>query len=115
MLARTEIACWLTREVVVASKIEGTVTEISATGDLVTSLTAECLRDVPTDQTTAIRCDGHETLGIFPADHNEPAATLLAYWNKGNQLTLCIVEENINLMLGIGVGTKVVVAWPVSK
>ena len=92
-------------------RVEGTVVSISNDGHLVTDITAAQLHSAPTDERVSIACDGHVTQGIFDANHNEPEATFLALVGASGNLELAIVGENISLMLGIGVGEKVVVEW----
>ncbi len=92
-------------------KIEGSVVAIDEAGNLITDLTAERLRTAPTDDRARVRCDEHETNGIFPTKHNQPAATLVAFVNGTGRLELEIVGENTSVMLGIRVGEKVVVEW----
>ncbi len=84
---------------------------VSATGDLVTDITAEQLNAAPTDETVVVHCDGHETNGIFPADHQQPAFTLLAVLDAESRLLLTIVDDSAQLMLGIAAGAVVTVRW----
>lgn len=92
-------------------KIEGAVASISDSGNLVTDITAAQLRDVPRNDTVSVRCDEHETVGIFGLDHQEPAMTLLALVGQSGNLELEIVGDSAKIMLGIRVGEKVVVKW----
>ena len=46
-------------------KIDGTVQSIDSFGNLVTSITADALSNVPRGEATAVLCDEHETRGIF--------------------------------------------------
>ena len=94
-----------------AGKIEGTVVAISEAGNLVTDITAAQLSDVPRNDAVTISCDEHETIGIFPADHQEPPMTLLALVGQSGQLELEIVGDSAKIMLGVRVGEKVVVKW----
>ena len=92
-------------------RLEGVVAEISSDGDLITDITAEKLRDAPRDMSVTIACDEHETNGIFPPEHNEPPATLLAILGKDGRLALSIVGDSARIMLGIRVGERVTVKW----
>ena len=92
-------------------KIEGSVVAIGETGNLITDITAERLKQVPTDDRTIIRCDEHETNGVFPAKHQQPDATLVAFVSAAGRMELEIVGESASMMLGIRVGEKVTVAW----
>lgn len=94
-----------------AQRITGTVVAINDWGDLITDITAAQLVGVPTDERVAIHCDGHETIGILPRDHGEPPSTLVAVIGSGGQLEIGIVDVSIHDMLGIGLGTKVLVKW----
>jgi S-adenosylmethionine hydrolase len=95
----------------VAGKIQGSVVSITATGSLVTDLTADQLRAAPRDERTQIRCDEHFTQGLFPSNHGEPEMTFLAILDDSGPLQLEIVGENASLMLGIRVGQSVSVEW----
>ena len=92
-------------------KIEGAVASISDSGNLVTDITAAQLRDVPRNDSVSVRCDEHETVGIFSADHKEPPMTLLALVGQSGNLELEIVGDSAKIMLGVRVGEKVVVKW----
>lgn len=94
-----------------AGKIQGSVVSITATGNLVTDLTADQLREAPRDERTQIRCDEHFTQGLFPPNHGEPEMTFLAVLDESGPLYLEIVGENASLMLGIRVGGQIVVEW----
>jgi S-adenosylmethionine hydrolase len=95
----------------VPETIQGTVVSINEAGDLVTDITAERLRGVPRDERVSIRCDDHETNGIFTTDHNQPESTFLALIGESGYLELAIVGISASAMLGIGVGEKVVITW----
>lgn len=92
-------------------RIEGTVVSISAEGNLITDITADQLENAPRDETVLIRCDEHETQGIFTRDHQEPESTFLAVLGPGGTLELEIVGVSASLMLGIRVGERVIVQW----
>jgi S-adenosylmethionine hydrolase len=95
----------------VAGRIEGTVTSVSDSGNLVTDIALDQLQGVPTDDQVTIRCDDHETNGIFSADHKQPAATLLALVGTSGFLELEIVGDSAQIMLGVSVGKKIEVCW----
>ena len=95
----------------VRGRIEGTVVSISETGSLVTDIMADQLKDAPTDESVAIACDGHETNGIFSADHDQPETTFLALIGASGKLELEIVGLSASAMLGIRGGERVVVTW----
>ncbi len=92
-------------------KIEGSVVAVSEDGNLITDITSDRLADTPKDESVAVQCDGHETNGIFSADHNEPDATFLAMIGTSNALELTIVGVSASTMLGIKPGEAVVVKW----
>ncbi len=94
-----------------AGKIEGTVTAVTEQGNLVTSIHADQLNGAPRDERVSVRCDAHETNGIFNRDHSEPQLTLLAVLGEDERLQLEIVGESAAIMLGVGVGARVVVSW----
>ena len=92
-------------------KIEGQVTEVLGSGDLVTDISAEQLRPAPTDERVMISCDEHETAGIYAQDHNQPPMTYLAILADDGFLRLTIVGDSAKDLLGIAKGTPVVVRW----
>ncbi len=94
-----------------AGKIQGSVVSVTASGSLVTDITADQLREAPRDERTQVRCDEHFTQGIFPPTHGEPEMTFLAVLGNSGPLQLEIVGENASLMLGIRVGQRVTVEW----
>jgi S-adenosylmethionine hydrolase len=93
-----------------AGQIEGTIVAIGESGNLVSDIAAERLRDMPRESAT-IACDEHETIGIFPADHREQPMTLMAIVGASGTLELTIVGESAAMMLGVRVGEKIVVKW----
>jgi S-adenosylmethionine hydrolase len=95
----------------VAGRIEGTVVSISGSGNLVTDITAEQLTDVPRGEQVTVRCDEHETLGIFDVGHNQPPFTLIALVGSSGCLELEIVTDSAKIMLGVSTGEKVEVRW----
>lgn len=94
-----------------AGSLHGKVVSVSPEGNLVTDILAEQLSDVPTDDRTTVTCNGHVTTGIFPAEHQQPAMTLLARIGPGGQLELTIVGERASDFLGIRPGASIVVHW----
>lgn len=93
-----------------AGQIAGTIVAIGESGNLVSDIAAERLRDVPREAAT-IACDEHETIGIYPPDHAEEPMTLMAIVGAGGTLELTIVGESAAMMLGVRVGEKIVVKW----
>lgn len=92
-------------------KIEGTIVAYSEAGNLVTDIPVSKLAAVPRDATVIIRCDEHETQGLFTPDHTEPDFTLLALLAPTGVLELVIVGDSAKIMLGVRVGEKIVVRW----
>lgn len=95
----------------VGQKIEGEVTEVDSFGNLITNITHDALAEVPRDEQTRVRCDEHETVGIFHTYAEQPAMTLVALMGSGGKLELAIVDDSAKIMLGVGVGTPVTVEW----
>lgn len=94
-----------------AGTIEGSVVSIAENGNIVSDISHERLRGVPTGAAVTIRCDEHETHGIFGQDHEQPKATLIAVVGQSGNLELEIVGLEANLMLSIQVGEKLLVRW----
>ena len=93
-----------------SGKIEGTIANVTEAGDLLSDITAQQLADVPRDERVAVFCGGHQTIGIYPADHAEPAMTFLAVLGDDG-LRLTIVGDSARAMLGLNPGEQVVVEW----
>lgn len=91
--------------------IEGKVVSISEQGNLVTDIPCAALRDAPRDGTVSVRCDEHETVGLFSPGHSEPEMSFLALFGEGGFLELTIVGDSAKMMLGIRPGERVCVQW----
>ena len=91
--------------------VEGKVVSVTEAGNLVTDITDEQLQHAPRDERVAVVCDEHETLGIYPADHEQPESTFLAIIGSGGCLELEIVGLDASMMLGVRIGEKVAVRW----
>lgn len=94
-----------------ANRIEGEIVSIDSFGNLVTNITREMLVGVPTDDSVAVKCDGHETHSIFATYAEQPPMTLVAVIGSNDQLELAIVDDSAKIMLGVAVGTQVEVCW----
>jgi S-adenosylmethionine hydrolase len=94
-----------------ARKIEGAVQAIDSFGNLITNITAAALADVPRDESLSIVCDEHETRGLFETYADQPEMTFMALIGSSGYLELAIVGESAALMLGVPVGSPVVVSW----
>ena len=95
----------------VPGKIEGTVVAYGPTGNLVTDISNDRLKGVPPGDSVKIICDEHETIGIYPASHQEDACTLMAILGTNGFLELTIVGDSAQMMLGVTLNEKVVVKW----
>jgi S-adenosylmethionine hydrolase len=94
-----------------ANRIEGEVVAVDSFGNLITNITRQMLASVPTDQSVTIRCDEHETVGIFNTYAEQPPMTLIALVGSNDQLELAVVDDSARTMLGVAEGAKVVVLW----
>lgn len=92
-------------------RIDGTVVSITESGNLVTDIVAAQLENAPRNDGVAVRCDEHETLGIFEGKHGQPPFTLIAVIGSSGCLELEIVEDSAKIMLGVSIGQKVEVSW----
>lgn len=97
--------------IVVPGKIQGAVRSVDSFGNLITDISAEALRDVPTDESVRIECDEHETLGIYKTYADQPEMTLMALIGSSGFLELSIVGDSAAIMLGVRPGAKVNVRW----
>jgi len=96
---------------VTANKIEGTIESIDSFGNLITDIPAGALERTPRGEEVSIVCDDHETHGIFQAYADQPEMTLIALVGSSGKLELAIVGDSAAIMLGVRVGTPVVVSW----
>lgn len=94
-----------------AQRIDGEVIEVDSFGNLITNITRDMLKGVPTDESVTITCDEHATQGIFKAYSDQPAMTLVALLSSSGNLELAIVDESASMMLGVKVGAPVQVRW----
>jgi len=95
----------------VANHIDGEVIEVDSFGNLITNITRDMLRGVPTDESVTVSCDEHETQGIFNTYSDQPAMTFVALVGSGDRLELAIVDENAAAMLGVKAGAPVRISW----
>jgi S-adenosylmethionine hydrolase len=95
----------------VPGKIEGTVVAYGPAGNLVTDIPNDRVAGVPQAAHVSVTCDEHETVGIFPADHQEEPCTLMAILGESGCLELTIVGDSAKIMLGVTLREKVVVKW----
>ncbi len=94
-----------------SEKIVGSVVALSETGGLVTDITFEQLLNAPRDESVSISVGGHKTIGIYPEDHGQPDATLLAIVSDALPLRIELTGISISEMLGLDVGETVTVEW----
>jgi S-adenosylmethionine hydrolase len=92
-------------------RIDGTVIEIDAFGNLITNITADMLHGRPTDRRACIVCNIYETWGIYHAYAEQASGTLVALIGSGGRLELALVGDNAARKLGIGAGAPVTLAW----
>lgn len=92
-------------------KIEGTIVSMSEAGNLVSDIPCAALRAAPRNTSVTVRCDEHETVGLFTSDHREPKFSLLALLGESGFLELTIVGDSAQAMLGIKPGARVSVQW----
>ena len=91
-----------------ASKIQGTIVQVSAEGDLITDITEEQLAGVARSSETKIIVDHeHETYGLFEPIHHQPSMTLIAIVDPKNTLRLHLVGDSASMMLGVTKGANV--------
>ncbi len=95
-----------------ASKIQGTVVQVNADGDLITDIAEEQLEGVGRSNDTKIIVDEeHETFGLYDSDHNQPSMTLIAILEPKQTLRLHLVSDSAAMMLGVRKGASVEVRW----
>lgn len=92
-------------------QIVGKIVAFSEQGNLVSDIVAEQLGQVPRHDEVVVRCDEHETNGLFSADHRQPEFTLIAVIGASGKLELEIVGDSAKIMLGVPLGECIEVRW----
>ncbi len=94
-----------------AGKVVGAIQSIDSAGNLITDITAAMLTEAPRNESVVVRCDEHETMGLFDTVEGQPEMTLVAVFGEGGKLQIRIVGDSAAMMLGVRVGEKVTVKW----
>ncbi len=94
-----------------ANRIEGKVGSIGEAGSLVTDISVDKVSDIPHDESVTIKFGDHETIGLYPVEHGQPDATMVASLGKSGFIEIEIVGIPLAEMLGIKVGDGVAVTW----
>ena len=94
-----------------ANTITGQVASISETGSLVSDIANDQVKDAPQDESVCVKFGGHETVGIYAAEHGQPDSTMVASQGKSGFVEIEIVGIPLAEMLGIKVGEKIEIAW----
>ncbi len=92
-------------------QVDGTVESIGAHGQLITSIENGALVDAGQDESVSVKFADHLTVGVYPEDHGQPDATLVASLGQSGFLEIEIVGISISEMLGIKAGVPVSVTW----
>jgi len=93
------------------NQVDGIVESIGEHGQLITSIENGILVDAGQDESVSVKFADHTTVGVYPEDHGQPAATLVASMGQSGFLEIEIVGISISEMLGIKTGVPVSVAW----
>ncbi|MGY8770927.1 MAG: SAM hydroxide adenosyltransferase [Pirellulales bacterium] len=94
-----------------AGTIKGTVVDITDSGDAVTDIENSSLADAPRDESISIACGGHKTVGLSPADHDQPEMTYIAVLGNSGALELSLVGDSAAKFLCLKVGDPVKIVW----
>ena len=94
-----------------SNQIDGSVASCDEAGNLITDIANDSVAGLVGDETVSVKFGDHETFGIFPTDHGEPDATLVASLGQSGFVQIEIVGISLRDMLGIKEGVKVAVAW----
>jgi len=87
--------------------VTGTVESIGVKGQLVTDITNDAISAAGQDDAVTVKFAEHETIGVYPQDHGQPDATLVASHGGSGCLEIEIVGISISEMLGIKAGVPV--------
>lgn len=94
-----------------SNQIDGKVASCDNAGNLITDIPNDAVAGLVGDEGVSIKFGPHETLGIHPADHGQPNATLVASLGAEGFVMVEIVGVSLSEMLGIKPGADVKVAW----
>ena len=94
-----------------ANQIEGKVAAIGEQGNLVTDISVDQVAVAPRDESTTVKFGDHETIGLYPSNHDQPDATLVACLGKSGFVEIEIAGLNLAEMLGIKLDEPVVIRW----
>jgi S-adenosylmethionine hydrolase len=95
----------------VSVQVAGKVVAFSPSGDLITDITAEQLRNAPRGDFVRVCCGPHETFGLFTEPYQQPHATFLAVISSQGTLELRVVGMSAQELLGVQLGEPVTVEW----
>lgn len=95
----------------VAATLNGKVVQIDDSGNLVTDIPGTSLSSAPRDASLRVVVEEHETYGLYPTDHSQPAMTLVATVDEQGPLKIILVGDNASMMLGVRPGAAVEVHW----
>lgn len=94
-----------------AHQIEGQVVKIGEEGNLLTDIAIDQVSEIVGHDTVVIKFGGHETIGLFPTDHGQPNATMVASVGQSGFVEIEIVGISLAEMLGIKVEEPVAIIW----
>ncbi len=94
-----------------SNRISGVVSSITESGTIVSDIPVEQLSEAPRDDSLRVEFGGHQTVGLYDSNHQEPEMTMVASLGESGYLEVEIVGLNLCEMLGIKVGEPVFVAW----
>lgn len=93
------------------NQVAGTVESIGRKGQLITSISNGELMDAGQGDSVVVKFAEHETVGVYPEDHGQPDATLVASLGGSGCLEIEIVGVSISEMLCIKTGVPVSVSF----
>ena len=91
--------------------IKGKIAQIGESGNLVTDISLDQVSGIPHDESVTVKFGDHETIGLFPATHDQPPATMVASLGKSGFVEIEIVGISLAEMLGIKVEVPVAIRW----
>ncbi len=94
-----------------AHQIQGQVSSIDESGRLISDISNEQVANAPRDESLTIKFGDHATVGLFPADHDQPPATMVASFGSSGFIEIEIVGISLSEMLGVKKGESVTIEW----
>ena len=93
------------------NQIQGQVNSIDNAGRLISDIPIAEVSQAPRDDSISVKFGAHETIGLYPPNHDQPPATMVASLGSSGFVEIEIVGISLSEMLGIKAGEPVTIHW----